>query len=249
MGAFFTAASSTGLFNAAPVLPAGGVPLTMAAWFNASSTGHVIGLYDTAVTNTWLACIFTTATSLTASSNTVGTAVSAAGGSIPLANQWTFVLARFISSTNRWNNWLQDRGGFGQAQNVTSNTPTSLDTFAIGHAKVSTPTAFIGGIVAEAWYADSDIPGADPAAALDPSLLRKIAFEGPFSYPPLAEKIVEWRGLRKTLTADAEGDYDTYSRIGPATWQASATRPIITNHPPLSPYYVHPGQVQSLLMV
>lgn len=249
MGLRCTAASSTRIFNAAPVLPSTGYPMTVGCWFKAYGTtaGSLYAFSDSGTTTNYLEAALSSGV-LSVGAN-AGAGVTSANSALPVvAGRWDFVLARFISATNRWISHYVDPRVATQVQNVTSRAPTSLDDLSIGGRGASTPANFFDGVIAEFWYLDTAL-AADPAVAIADHLVRELAHRGPFALPNTIDNIVEWRGLRVSSGSDTDDGYDVYSRVGPQTWQYSATKPITAEHPPLGPNYIRPGQVKSFLMV
>ena len=105
------------------------------------------------------------------------------------------------------------------------------------HGRVH-PANFFDGIIGEFWYADADIQrGAAASVALSDEVFKRIAWEGPFTYPDIAANIMEYRSLRKGPEFAREVFGDNYWRVTRQTWGLSATPPIIGPHPPLYSEY------------
>lgn len=191
-------------------------------------------------------------------SNAGGTTRSCATTTSVVAGNWYFHLGRNISSTSRWVVMYDSTTGLiEQVQNTQSSAPTYVTPrFGIGSIPGSSLVNPSNNIVAEAWYADSDIIGNDTNTALSADFVRKLALMGPFACPEISNAIVEYHSLwQATGTAVyapsiSQGDY--YSRIGLQAWAnpiTAANVPVPGPHPPLSPNYVRPGQNAPILVV
>lgn len=242
VAALLTNASSTRLQNAALSLTNTGYPCTMACWVNPDTSG-VLRTFaivaDTGTTNNYL-LLQTVAGGSWAIGAAAGGTNSIANGGTTTANQWAFVLGRFINATNRRISVLQYDGSIIHAQSTTSRAPTGLDSVAIGGRITSSPDQFFGGFVGEFWYTDTDIqPG---GAQLENALLMKLALGGPFSVPHVAKSLVEYRSLRTGLDSAQDRPEEIWYRGLWPTW-TNTNGVTLGPHPPLPGWYQKPGNV------
>ena len=181
----FDDASSHGLSVASAPLTA--YPFTMACWFNsddATITQILMSICDSASANEeW---------SLRAAGAVAGDPIrftSRTGGTNRNADTtvgystgaWTHACAVGVSATNRS---VYINGG-SVGTNVTSSTPTSLDTFSIGVSAISVPFGYMSGDIAEAAIWNVALAAEDVARlalALDPRMVRP---QGLVAYWPL----------------------------------------------------------------
>lgn len=99
-----------------------------------------------------------------------------------------------------------------------------------GNSGVTNPWT---GDLAEYWWTNTDI---FPAGALSLSLMRQLAFEGPFSIPYIGNKVQEYRSFRGGFPSA-----DIYSGpIGQQNW-ANNNGAISGLSPPLYRSYKWPG--------
>jgi hypothetical protein len=157
------------------------------------------------------------------------------------ANIWYYTLCREISITNHRVSMLTATTGQVQhSSDATSSAVTTNNvktTIGATHTNGAAGSGMQGGI-AEWFVADGDIvPG---GGAPSDSLIRQLAYYGPFSVPSIAAQIYEYRGLVRPGNG-LTNDY--YARDGGfrALWVPTGS-PIVGPHPPLSGNYVRPGQ-------
>lgn len=256
MAASFVSASSQHLDQVS--VPITAVPFTVGLWVRPTTTGtlrHFWSLGDSAsnlfpaafsigqsAANAWI---------VQADVNTSATETTSAGA--VTANQWAFVFARFITATNRRISVLQSDGSTAHAQGTTSETPTSIDIMSLGCYNGNSSGGgafanFFDGQVGEFWYTNTDIQA--DAAQTQESLLRQLAYGGPFSVPHIAKDIVEYRSLRKATTSDRDNETEVYFR-GPFSkriW-ADVASVTVSHHPPLPYWYVKPEQNERVLTI
>lgn len=241
MAASFVSGSSQRLINAAPPLPSTGYPLTVGAWVYPTSTASARRFFsygDTAAGlnymeighgsgGTWQLTARDGATTSTASAGTV------------VANDWTFLLGGFSTSTVRRLYVL------GSTQNTLggdgiSISPAGLDTMALGARTTNSPSLFWHGLIGEFWYCAADF------GAFSSGQVRQLAYGGPFSIPDIASKVIEYRSLRTSRTA-GEGR-DVYVGAGAHMQVWSNVNGVTTGpHPPLPYWYANPRQRRVLL--
>ena len=224
----------------------------MGIWVNLAAVGSatrtVFSLSDTATTNNHLTLQMASSEQLQLAAAGGGTTNTVtATGVVLVAGQWSFALARFISSDNRRLSVLSGSGVVTAVSISTARTPTGLDTMTIGarlsSAGVNAPWS---GHLGEWWIADADA-AIDSAADMPADMMWQLAYGGPFSVPYLVPRIVEYRSLRAHPTVD--DPTETYNRGAPATWTA-VNGPTIGQHPPLPYWYRNsPGNTSSILMV
>jgi len=252
MGASFVAASSQYLSNSVvPVLPTTGYPFTFAAWINTTAVGAaqtIMSFGDTGTTNNFIGLTLQTTGSVAVIAAAGGVTASAGTGTAVTAGTWNFCVGRFISSGNRWAACLFSSGAIDNIQTVIFRAPPSLDKLGIGTTIASTNLDFFGGIIAEAWYTNTDINPLGNAVAIDSNFLRQIAYYGPFSVPSLAKDIIEYRGLRTTLGNDRNKPDEIYCQLGTQTWVNNGST-TIGAHAPLSNLYARPRQFKIRLVV
>ncbi len=246
MAAFFASASSQKLLNS--VAPITAIPFTVGIWVFPTTAGTnraFWSLADTGTTNNFFS-IEETAVSTWSLSCAAGgsSAVMTSLGTVT-ANQWAFIIARAIGAANRRLSVLQFDGSIGAGQETTSLTPAGIDALALGCRNVSTPSTFMDGSVANYWLTNTDIQL--DGGALDATLLRQLAFGGPFSVPSVARDLIEYRSLRKSTIKDQIGEV-YYSQFGVQTW--TDTGGVILAADPLIPYwYRRPTDISRGVMI
>lgn len=235
MAASFVSASAQGLFCATHPLVA--YPYTVGLWARPTTNGvekAFFSLIDTAAANQFNTVTQGAADAWTISARAGGTIDSVSVGTVT-ANQWAFIVARFISATNNRLSVLQYDGSAVAVQRVTSRAfPTSAETIALGVRPVSpTPDRYFDGQIGEFWYTATDIQ--EDGDVLQDALLRQLAYGGPFSVPHIAKDIIEYRSLRKHPTSDGDQIGEQYhGRFGRQVW-TNVNGVLVANHPPL-PY-------------
>ena len=239
--------STSSLENAASVIS--GYPVTMAAWVNAtgvSNTGQAFSLGQNVTRNSFNLGQGSNVFAMTADNGTAFQTTNL--GSVTTANTWSFVVCRFISATNRRGSSLLFDGGITHAQGTTNVTMSGLTRFRIGQRADNTAQPWTG-FVAECWYTNTDIQ--PDGLQLSSDTLVRLAYNGPFSIPSIANDVVEYRALRKCLTSDQDIIGSTYYNMGliggsRPTWTANSTV-TLGQHPPIIPAPV-PPDVYSLLL-
>lgn len=157
------------------------------------------------------------------------------------SSTWNFVLGRFISATNRRISVVNANGAAGHAQGTTNITPSGVNSLSIGRTPNSTPQFFHNGRLAEFWWADADIQG-DNAQTQD-SLLRQLAFGGPFSVPDVVNSIIEYHSLRSSLGSESDlGGESYYGKYGKQNWTRANTP--LAAHCPLPYWYAKPPSIK-----
>lgn len=234
MGALFDAASTQRLLCTDTKLLSTGYPMTMAGWVYPTTTGTsrtFLNWADTGTTNHYFT-LSQLATNQWACGAAAGGAVNNASGGTVTANQWYFVIGRYITSTNRRLSVLS-RTGLASASTTTSRAPTSLDRLGIGGPSNALAGIYFTGVMAECWFANADV-GVDAASNLTLDFVHQLAHCGPFSVPRIAQNIVEYRSLRKNLVTADQNMIDDYWSPDFQTWTAEGG-PVLSFHPPL-PY-------------
>lgn len=255
MSASFVSASSQSLSQT--TVPITAVPFTVGMWVRPTTTGVTKRFWSLCSTS---AALFTTpkfdigqtggdtwfievAEDIVAP-NTDNPAV----GTVT-ANVWAFVLGRFITSTNRRLSVLQFDGSSAHVQGTLSLTPGGpVDVMTVGALNTGISSSFFEGQLGEFWYTNTDIQ-ADGAQTQE-SLLRQLAYGGPFSVPHIAKNIVEYRSLRKAVSSDRDDESEVYFRgpFGKRTW-TNVGSTTVSHHPPLPYWYVKPEQNERVLTI
>lgn len=246
MSAQFVAASSQVLSLASPQVVA--LPLTVACWFYVSTLPSPFGclwaLEDSANASDdgWYVAATSGRVVVQQALNSVsGNAANTTVNQWAL-NSWNFVVARYISATNRRLSVLLSTGLTEHVQSVTSITPNAAaNASSLGGTSASTRTLFLDGLIAEHWITNSDIQ-ADGLALTD-NLLRQLAYFGPFSVPRLAKNIVDYRSLRSSLGSDQDNLSDYYSNGGRRKIWTNINGVIRGFHPQLATGYRGPSDI------
>ena len=226
------------------------MPITVAAWVRPNALGvdrNFWSLCDTATATNYFSLGQAVADTWRLRQTDDATPISLAIGTVT-ANQWAFVVARFVSATIRRMSVLQYGGSIAQGLSTTSDTPAGLDTMAIGALYHSAPTEYWGGDIAELWYTNTDIQ--PDGLQLQNNTLRQLAYGGPFSVPHIADKIIEYRSFESGLGSDRDRPDEVYLGAG-------KTRPVWTNtngvtlgaHVPLPGYYEGPTDARRVGIV
>jgi len=248
MAAFFASASSQKLLNS--VAPVTGPPFSVGFWAYPTTTGttrYLWSLSDTAGTINY----YTIAQSASNDWNVLQTDDASptggtAGVSAVTANQWVYIVARYISGTNRRMAVKLHTGEIVHAAGAINDNPTGIDVMAFGCLNHSAPTGFFDGGIAEFWMTNSDIQ-ADGAQLLD-STVRQLAYGGPFSVPHIAKNIIEYRSFRKYPSSEGDDPSEVFHGVARQTW-TNTNGVTIGPHPPLPYWYVKPGQTARILTV
>jgi hypothetical protein len=221
------------LLNTAPAFTT--YPFTIGLWATyvpVSSTRVVWALSKSGNNTTYFAIGVNTSGQWTLFA---GDAVITLGSAI--AGQWTFLLGRFISSANRRFSVLDYDGTVTHGQSTATKSP-SPDRMVIGGFYGTAAANLWNGSVAEFWCANTDIQ--PDGAQLQDSLLRELAFGGPFALPGIAKDIVEYRSFRRGIASDQDAIGEVYfGGLGRQTWSnlGGAT---LGPHPPLPYWYRNP---------
>lgn len=204
-------------------------------------------LADTATTNNYM-ILQLTAGAWRVQSRAGGTAAGTADTGVATANAWHFVVARFISATNRRIDILHPDGSTASNQNTTSRAPAGLDRLGLGCTINSTPAEFFNGYIAEFWVANIDIRA--DGAALDASLLRQLAYGGPYSVPHVSANLVAYRSLFQSLSSnqDISSDNQDGGVYGRLNWTNTGGA-TLAPHPPLPGWYQDRRIIRPLGMI
>jgi len=215
----FVSASTQSLQNAAP--PAFAYPFTVAMW--TVPTGLLASRTywcwtDNTTTNNYFELSTTAGGSSQFQAQAGGSlaTMNTTGSSSPL-----FIIARAISATDKrlaafgFNNAI-----VAQTNSATNATPTGLNTMVLGARVTSAGTSRSwDGRISEFWWTNSDIGLGQ--GALDAPLIQKLAREGPFSVPHVANNVVEYRSFRDGIQAPGGGSRETYfGNFGSQVWSA-----------------------------
>lgn len=249
MAAQFLAASSQYLRNAAA--PVTTYPFSVGMWVYPTTTGGVKtfwGLSDTGAVSQYFELRQSAINEWEIASVQSASIGTGRGGAVT-ANQWAYVVARFLSATNRLMGILQFDGSVVNLSNGTSSTPTGIDTVTIGarftSAGVVNP---FSGMVGEYWLSNKDIQA--DGAALNSDTLRQLAYGGPFSIPHVAQNLIEYRALWTALDSTSDNAEEVYfGQLGGAQTWAAVASPALGQHPPLPYWYKKPGQNQQIMLV
>lgn len=228
--------------------PVTGYPITVGCWVRPAAAGNVFR-------SIWQLSKLTDATDRLAlyqwtgstwcTLATVSSADDTCTGGTVTALQWHYLVARFISTTNRRIDVLNASTSTAHTQSTGSAAPASLVEINIG-TDTGGADAFSGQI-AELWYTNTDIQ--PDGASLDNILLRQLAYNGPFSVPYIAKDIVEYHSF---VSAFGKSDHP-----GEVFWGARGQQiytvtgsPLIGQHVPLLlPSYVRPDDYQPSMVI
>lgn len=220
-------------------------PITVGCWVRPAAAGNVfrsIWQLSKSADPSDRFALYQWTGSVWAALVTVASTDTACTGGTVTATSWHYVVARFISATNRRIDVLNANGSTAHAQDTTSVAPASQAELNIG-ADTNTQDPF-SGLIAELWYANADIQV--DGAALSDATLRGLAYGGPFSIPGIAANIMEYRSFRKQPNMDELGEVYYGGKV--QTWAPTGT-PTIGFHAPLPYWYVKPGQNERVLMI
>jgi hypothetical protein len=242
MSAGFVVANSQYLNNSAQPLVSTGYTFAVGVWCRlraVSATFQTIfAISDTATANNYFAVRVSDLEVIQLAAAGGGSASNANSANSMTVGAWYFILARAIASDLRRLHILRADGFAEDAQVTTSRSPTGLDTSTIGALNLSTGvTNFWGGEIAELWYTRTDIQ--NDTGVLSASLVRQLAYGGPFSVPHIAKDILEYRSFRKVIESDQD------EAVGDEVYWGDAGRQVWTNtngvtrgpHPPLPGWY------------
>lgn len=248
MAGNFTAASTQYLSNSAP--PVLDYPLTVAFWFNLAAVGTVSrslwGLSDTATTNNYLRIRMGANEQVNIGAAAGGAASENAVATTLVPDTWNFLIARFISATSRRLSILFPTGAIASVNGTTSTAPTGMDRMTFGANQTSAgATDPWDGLIAEAWYTNTDIQA--DGAAIQGDLMRQLAYGGPFSVPHIAADVLEYRSLRCGLASDQDNAEEVYAQAR-QTW-SNVNGVTLGAHPPLPYWYEKPKAAAGLVMI
>lgn len=237
MSAEFVLASNQAIVNAAS--PVTTFPITVGAWTyspNLSQDMEIWSLTEPGTNSNYLKLGFENHVNFMIAAQAAGSQTITTFGN-PAASTWFFVLARFISATNRRGACLNGNSNLIEhGNNSTSRNPTGLSTMALGRLEQLTPSEPLGGRIAEFWYTNTDVQA--DGAQINNDLMRQLAYGGPFSVPHVAAAVQEYRSLRSDplgLGAPTEN----YAPGARQTWTLT-NAPTAAPHPPLSSRFVPP---------
>lgn len=231
---------STSIISPSAIITA--APLTIGFWYyprNAGLNGGGITLNDP--TNFSGMGFFIYQNGGTYSFQAGSTDVANAGAIT--ANKWTYILARANGVANRWMSVLDASGSVASGQNTVSVTPTGIAWTTINaYADNSIVTNYGDGIFAEFFIANADVQG--DGAQTKEALIRKLAYEGPWSIPHLAPNILEYHSFRRGYNYNKDDD-----DFGKSMIYYTNNGAVIGAHPPLAPGYRRPSDSYLNLVV
>jgi hypothetical protein len=159
-------------------------------------------------------------------------------------DKWYYILARAAGANARLS-VLKPDGSIVSGSAGSAWTNLAGTTYlSIGSAQLMGGT--MDAAVAELWYANSDVQP-DGLTAQE-SLVRQLAYGGPFSVPNLAPTIREYRSFRVGGISSKDRFEEVYFRDKRNEYTCSATEKI-TDHPPLPYWYAKPGQRKTTLTI
>lgn len=250
MGLQFNAASNQHLELAAspPLITV--VPLTIGMWVYPTTTGtrrDFFGLSNDGNTSEYMGIHQAAANTWAIYAGTSAASTIATGGAVT-ANQWAFLIARFVASDNRKLDVLESGGAVTAVTSVVSRVTTGINKMTIGSTETS--AGFVNpftGILAEFWYTNTDIQA--DGGALDAAMLRQLAYGGPFSVPHVAANVVEYRSFLASGPSNADDPEEIYFGKSRSTGLAnSASPPTCGPHPPLPHWYRKPKQASQVMI-
>lgn len=247
MSAFFASASTQFLGNATTQILT--YPFTVGLWAQATTTGALKTLFTNGsssvadrfcliqtVANAW--GIFAVTGAGSSSTANAGTVV---------ANQWVYLIGRFINATNRRIAVLTTDGIVSHAQAVFSTSPTPT-RMSLGNRWSSIIAEYFDGSIAEFFITNTDIQ--PDGLQLSDQLLRQLAYAGPFSVPHIANNIVDYRSLRQSLSSNTDNMNEYLGNRGLPNLWANTNGVIIGPHMPfISPDIIGPSNEAQNRMV
>ena len=221
-------------------------PFTLGMWVRldavSASAQNLWCLSDTATGNNYWVLRVTAAEAPSLAAAAGGTEAAATSSVILVSGIWYFLLARVISSTARRLVVIGPTAAAGSnAVNTTVRNVAGVDTRAVGTliTSVGSGGGWTGSI-AEYWLMLGDAAADSAQATPFASLVRQIAYAGPFSLSKVASNLVEYRSFRThPLFGGAEDKFDGI--FGVQNWSMTNT-PTICSHPPLPYWYEKPTQ-------
>jgi hypothetical protein len=240
---------SGGLFSAS-AMPATVMPWTVGFWVNwwaasvpAGGVFFALGSADTL--DEWFVNFNSTAfvqSTAVSDGTLVGTNTITY---TPVAGKWYYVVARYISATNRWLSILPHGDGLAalHSQNTTSANPT-LSPVVCTIGADNNAGSGCAATMAEFFFAKADIQS--DGLQLSDTTLRKLAYEGPLSVIR-QDQIIEYLQFRvwhdpaasfiQQLRTGNEPDYFS-ARVPIIKWTQASGRPALLGiHPQLYTSY------------
>lgn len=217
-------------------------PFTVGFWVYIPSISANMTIWsecDTGTTNNYYSVRATT-TAFTIVARGGGTENSGTATASLLTGAWNYVIARFISATNRRIS-VFNRNGIVHAQVTTNTTKSATGMENIGYLRTSAGiTEQFTGYVGELWMALKDIQG-DGAQLLN-STLVSIAFNGPLKYVNPQNSLAYYFSFKQKVSPMPYWDYgEAYMnntiRALITNWTSLTTTPTWGPHPILKPTY------------
>jgi len=247
MSASFSSASSQGLvLSSAPI---SGFPISVAMWIYPTTTGSEkhYWRYGNSASATAGVDLGQSSGNKWQMAGDDGSTFDRAEVGTVTANQWAFVVGRFLAANERYMSVLEYNGPVS-AVSSTVNKTFSGNWMSVGRRNGTAAASFWDGSIAEFWYTNVDIqPG---GGALQESVLRQLAFGGPFSLPHIAKDIVEYHSFRRGLSSDEDVVGEVYfGAAGRQAWVDSTNAGTLGPHPPLPYWYRSPADRETALIV
>jgi hypothetical protein len=194
-------------------IPAITYPFTLGVWANSTTfaltVAWVAGFCASANTSNYANIGRATAAWSMRASSATATTTNLANGT---ANQWAFMLVRFIAAANRRGAiYLPEAGGAVTLASNTTNEAATVNRLSIGRLDGSSASEAFDGRIAEFWWANCDV-GLDSAANMTAGQVMNIAHNGPFAHNYIAANLVEYRSFRDSV--DCSSPDETFSRFG-----------------------------------
>lgn len=249
MAVSFVSASSQYINNAAA--PVTAIPFSVGFWFKMPTGGSdptLWSLSDTAGdVNQFY--IFLNASNQIVIGALATTPAETATTTAITSDAWAYVVARFISATNRRISVRHASGVIDNAQNTTSKTPASIDAVTLGASGSLTKSNYIDGSIAEYWMANVDIHRG--GGALPATYLHQLAFNGPFSVPFIERNLVDYRSFRQSITSDQDHGDDYFPPANRPVRQVwtNVNSATLGPHPPLPGSYERWNRQQMPVLV
>jgi hypothetical protein len=236
MSARFLATSSQRLTNSSP--PVVTMPFTVGFWCQptvSSTAQSAWAMCDPAGTHFYGVTFISSGTQVELQQNSGATTSEVIASFTYTLGQWVYCLLRCIGAADKRLTAMNHTGLVASINSVTSKTPT-VTTVDIGALGRSAPIQLWSGYVAEYFITNTDIqPG---GGAMQESLLRQLAFGGPFSVPHIAADILDYQAFRSALGSDTAVDTDGFydAPKGQQIWTNTNTVGL-GPHPPLPGNY------------
>lgn len=237
------------------ITPVTTIPWTVGfwVWLPSLSSNELVGLCAAASTNVRYSTLYSSGAGYTSRSTSGGTNASSV---VPnaVAGTWTYMLSRYITTTNRRVDTIEmGASGRQNDQDTASLSVAACDTILIGSVlSANSPvlTALNNTIIAEYSLFNADI---GPGGAMDTAFMQQLALKGPFSIPYLADKLIDYRSFQRNTDDRVDHGIGHKYQVGKLQTNyvmtgSTGLRP--GPHPPLASDYVRPtGQRKRLLMV